>query len=216
MAKEKNKGPKPVEIAVSGVLSLLVGLVGAAVFLAFQPIKTVQEIPPVDEQGLAQVYSVRGKSGTDAHDTWKVKKEAITQGRAGEFELVEQELNRWASSEFRRMARGSGMFHIHPAVPNFRIADDRLHIEVSLEWNVFGGRRKLDSQVSGVFRSRGGVYRFVPDRVHIGSSPLPRSLGNYFLNKVVAAFDIDAELREGWRQIQLLSIEGNKLRIGIS
>jgi len=218
MAKDKHKGPKPVEIAVGGVLSVLLGIMGGALFLALQAPVEVKELPPENERDLAGVYFIRGKSGAQEHQTWSIKKEAVNSSRSGEFEVVEQELNLWAVNDFRQTGGGGGgMLHIKPNTPNFRIADSRLQVALPLEWNVFGARRKIESQAAGTFRQRNGVFTFVPERVYIGACPVPKIFGlsDYFVNKVVAAFDIAPELSDGWAQIQDVSLDGEKLRIVI-
>ncbi len=218
MARQKDKGPKPVEIAVAGVLTLLLGLVGGGLFLALQPIKEVREPVSEDEREFGAVYYVRGRSGTQEHQTWQVKKEAVNSAISGEFEVVEQELNLWAANDFRHIEdSGGGFVHIQPSTPSFRIADSELQAALPLEWNIFGLNRKIQSQARGTFERRGGVYTFSPDRVYIGACPVPRVFGlaDYFVNKVVAAFEVTPEFRDGWSQIEELSLDGETLRFVI-
>lgn len=224
MPKEKDKGPKPFEIVIAAVLSFIIGVLGAGVFLAFQPLEKVNEMPAEEDRVLGKVYYVEGKGGDTTVDgrtvrgTWEPKEGAVRAGRSGTLSLVEQELNQWAAQRLK----GGGSddlpaLHIEPARPNFRLADDQLYVMTSLEWSAFGVERTFDSLVSGPVVSRGGTHELDHEQLYVGSLPVPNLFGlaDRLVRDVVDSYDVPEELREGWANLETVSIDGDTLELVI-
>jgi hypothetical protein len=217
---EKEKGPRPAEIVIAAFLSLLLGAVGSAVFLAFQDPEEVTSLPGAEERGFAVVYHVPGKPGNQTHATWQIKREVVQRQRTGTVPLIEEELNQWAAQEFREGAGDSGdepILHIRPGTPRFRMADGVLFVAMPMEWRVFGTGRKFLSQAHGSFVPRGGQYVFEHERLYIGSLPVPKVFGlsDLLVRRVVNSFDVPNELREGWANLESVSVEDETLRLVI-
>jgi hypothetical protein len=216
MPKEKPKGPRPVEIAIAAVLSAIVGVIGAVAYLALQPLEKVTNLPAEEDRALGRIYYVEGKSGNASHGTWEAKEGAISAGRSGRLQLVEEELNRWAAQRLKgTSAVEMPAVHIEPGVPNFRVADDRLFVTAPLKWSVFGASRTLDGYVSGHFADRGDAPTFERDRVYVGSCPLPEVFARRLFSQVVHSYDLPDAVREGWTNLQTVSIQGNTLDLVI-
>lgn len=217
---DKEKGPRPAEIAVAAVLSAILGLVGAAAFLAFQEPEQVSSMPEEEDRQLGVVYYLPGKPGGNAHATWQAKRDAVQAGRSGTISLVEEELNQWAGQEF---GKGPGeteeapSLHIRPGRPRFRIDEGTFHVGIPLDWNVFGMSREFDSQAQGSFARRDGVHVFAQERVYVGSMPVPNLFGlaDGLVQRVVDSFEVSEELREGWANLESVAVEEESLQLVI-
>lgn len=213
---EKEKGPRPVEIAIAAVLSVIVGFVGAAAFLMFQTPERVSELPDPDDRELGRLYFVEGKSGNASHDTWQPKEAAVKTGRSGRLSLVEEELNRWAAQSLQPDQEAEqGFISVEPGQPEFRIADSLLTIRSPLTWSAFGVSQTFDAQTSGELVQRDGTYVLDHGRVYVGSCPLPGMLGRRLVRDVTATFDLSAELREGWASLESVELDEDALRLVI-
>ncbi len=216
MARKKDRAPKPYEIAIGAILSLILGVAGAVVFLVLQPPEEVKEMPSPEERVFGRVYVVPGKLGTDEHNTWQAKEEAIKAKRSGTITVVEQELNRWAAARFGEEAERTaavGPVQIEPGTPDFRIEGENLVVGLPTEWTVFGQSRELQAQATGVIEKDGGIFRFAHDRVYVGSCRVPGILANRLIRQLVSAFEVSEELREGWASVESAAIEEGKLTV---
>lgn len=216
MAQKKEKGPRPVEIVIAAVLSLILGVLGAVVYLAFQPLEKVTEMPDEEEREFGRVYYVEGSEGDSSDDTWEPKAEAVSTGRSGSLSFVEEELNQWAAQNLD-VERKAGNLNIEPGVPNFRIADGRFYAAVPLTWNLFGTSRTLDSYVSGKFSSQNGSHSLDYERLYVGGCPIPNVFGlaNRLFRDVVESYEVSDELQEGWAALETVSIEDDALTLVI-
>lgn len=218
MAKRnKDEGPKPYEIAVAAVLSLLVGVIGAAGFLAFTPPEEVSELPDEEDREFARVYYVAGEQGGREHATWDLKRQAIEAGQTGTMELVEEELNQWAAATYRDDAEtAAGPLQITAGQPKFHLADN-LQVAADLEWSIFGASQNFQSVAWGNFERRRGEFVFRPERVYIGSCPIPGAFGlaQRMFNRVAGAYEVSPELREGWSQLAAVEVTEGEMKVTI-
>lgn len=216
MAKKKDKGPRPVEIVISAVLSGVLGVAAAIIFLALQPPEEVTEMPAEEDREFGRVYYIAGKGGNASHGTWHPKREAVKAKRSGSISLVEEELNQWASAELKETSEIEKPFlHIEPGVPNFRLAGDVMVVGVPLTWNIFGVSRELDSHTSGRLARKGDGYGFEYDRLYVGSCPVPDILANRLVGDVIASYDVSEGLEEGWAALESVTIEEGSLKLVI-
>lgn len=217
-ASEKNKGPRPVEIAIAAVLSCLLGVVGAIVLLAFQAPEEVTELPPEEDREFGRVYHVQGKKGNASHGTWEAKTEAIKAKKSGKISLVEEELNQWASRQLKETdAVEKPALHIEPGTPNFKIGDDELFVGAPLTWNIFGSSRTFESHTRGHFAAEGDSFVFEHGRIYVGSCPLPDlgGLATRLFRDVADSYNVSESLREGWANLESVSIEEGSLKLVI-
>lgn len=214
---DKKKGPKPVEIVIAAVLSLVVGVVGAAAFLAFQEPEKVDEMPTEEDRQFGIVYYVPGSTGNQNHATWAAKREAIIKGRSGTLPLVAEELNQWVAREYpeKESEGDKPVLHVSPGTPNFRIEEGVFHIMMPLEWSVFGFAHEFRSQASGDFGPKNSVYAFEQDRVYVGSMPVPNVLGmsDSVVKKVLGGFEISEDLYAGWKTLEDVSLDAETLQL---
>jgi len=218
MAKSKNKEPRLWEIVVAAILSLIVGLLGAVAFLVTLAPEEVSELPEPGERELGRVYLIKGEEGDSSHATWEAKEEAVKAQRSGEISVVEEELNQWAEARLGGDGEGSGeasFLHVESGVPNFRLEEGELFVSIPLTWNLFGFAETFESQTSGTFRQRGGSFEFDHDRVYVGSCPLPDFFAKRLVRDVIDSFQPLDELREGWANLENVSLEEEELALVI-
>lgn len=209
MAKSKNKEPRLWEIVVAAILSLIVGVLGAVVFLVTLPQEEVSELPAEGDREIGKIYFVKGSKGDASHGTWEAKEEALKAKRRGSMTVVEEELNQWAEvrlGEEQTRPADQPLLQVVPGVPNFHLTDEELFVSVPLEWNLFGFRRTLGSLTSGTFQEKGGTHVFNHNRVFVGSCPLPGFLAKKLVGDVSASYDVAEELEEGWSNLQSVEI----------
>ncbi|HLS28621.1 MAG TPA: hypothetical protein VK041_08220 [Opitutales bacterium] len=218
MAKSKNKEPRLWEIIVAAILSLVVGFLGAVVFLVTLPPEVVSELPAEEDREIGKVYYVKGGEGDASHATWEAKEEALKAQRRGSMTLVEEELNQWAGvrlGEEQSPGDDQPLLHIVPGVPNFHLTDEELFVSVPLEWSLFGFGRTFDGLTSGTFEETGGRHVLNYDRVYVGSCPLPGFLANKLVRDVTASYDVAEEVEEGWAALQSVEITEEGLALVI-
>lgn len=217
--KDKTKGPRPAEIVIAAVLSLLLGVVGAALFLAFQEPEEVTSMPEPEDREFGVVYYVPGERGNQSHGTWTMKKEVLERKRSGTLVLVEEELNQWVAQEFKEPTGepDGPLLHIRPGTPGFRIEEGVLHAGFPLEWSILGASRKFQSQAIGGFERAGDRYVFDHDRVYVGSMQVPNIFGlsDLLVRRVVNSFEVSDSLREGWANLEDVSLDEETLRLVI-
>jgi hypothetical protein len=216
---DKEKGPKPVEIAVAAVLSLVVGVLGAAAFLAFQEPEKAEKMPAEEDRVFGIVYYVPGSMGNQNHAAWAAKREAVIRGRSGTVPLVAEELNQWVAKEYpnKESAGDKPVLHVSPGTPTFRIDEGAFNIMIPLEWSVFGMSHEFRSQAWGDFVQKKGVYSFDAARVYIGSMPVPNVFGMSasVVRKVLGGFDISEDLYAGWSSLESVSVKDDTRQLVI-
>lgn len=215
-------GPSTTEVALGAVLGLGSGLLAACVFLVFKPVAEVREMPPEDKQVRGTIYYIPGSESSGKGRSWSAKEKQLLAGRS--VELVEDELNAWASSTFaappaakpgEAAASGGGIFQ--PGKPNFKIADGKLRIGFKCFVNWFGlGKDVYVITTGGIVRSGDG-FVFVPESVYLGSCPVhllpavPRPLVAHLLGKK----KVPDELKSAWAKVDEVTLEGTKLTLTI-
>ncbi|MEX2381080.1 MAG: hypothetical protein WD490_01745 [Opitutales bacterium] len=209
------KGPKTYEIVVGAILSLLLGVFLAAVYMVTTPVEVVDEMP--DSPDSTKVYYVTGDAGEQPLQ-WSQKLGALTSGTwSGAFPVSEQELNQWAQSAFAE-SNGSGedgTFVVTPGTPNFRLYGERIQVGADLEYSVFGFGQTIKSQAHGQIIEKGGRFVFEPHELHLGSLPIPRAggLSSLVFNRLRESFEVSEELKQGWERVSYAAVDESVLRI---
>lgn len=175
MASRVNrKAPGPLSACFSGLVTVALGSVLAALHLASLPVAVVRAEPKERVAGVR--YFFEGAS-PGSSDGWKGKFSALAED-GGEVSLSEGDLNGWARASFESVtldeeAKKSTVVII-AGTPNFRIKDDLLQVGLVNTFNFFGHEAPLVLQATGDFE-RGGIgWVFRPSEALIGQLPLHR------------------------------------------
>ncbi len=222
MAKQKEEyDPSLIGIILTAVLGSLLGLLLAGINTAFLPIKTVKELPALEDREKKTVYYVPGdeKGGS----TWKVKSRAYMQQSAGTLILTEGELNTWSRNSFKpdpssKDEGGLLGFKMKLTAPNFRISDGELQLSAKMDVSVMGKSGSIICQSTGSFYNMGGSYTYRADTGFLGSCPIPTiaDLPNRIYNLFGRGFlesEASDELSGPWNQLNDVLVEGNRLKL---
>jgi hypothetical protein len=203
--ERKLYGPSMLEVTCGSVLSVLVGILLAAVFLVFKPVEIVKEMPKAEERKLGTVYYVEGTNDATRAKLWRAKRKALLEGTPGEIVFSEDEINSW-------LAAGSDANAPEPAKPApapkaaaaktpppkageappapppgefFTLASPEVRIADTFQvgmrgtFNYAGSQFPVVVQAQGGFEKQGDVLVYQPDALYIGSLPIhtiPRAL----------------------------------------
>jgi hypothetical protein len=191
-------GPSLTEVALGAVLGLFLGVVAACIYLVFKPVQEVKELPK--EPSRSVVYFIPGSESNAKSKGWQAKEKALIAGTG--VQLVEDELNAWASSQAgppvvakpaakpkpgdkakapakkadeAKADEGKAApldGFVIPAKLNFRIVGDKLQVGMKCTLNWYGLTYDTTVMATGGFRRSGDVFEFAADRVYLGSCPL--------------------------------------------
>lgn len=223
MAKVESasQGPSLTEVILGAVLSLVLGVVLAAVYLALQPVTTGKELPKEPVAGM--VYYLEGSRDSGKARQAAAKQKTLLQG--GSVELSEDELNSLLTSTATPVApapkSGAAAAPATTAItaetPNFRVRDGVLQIAVPVRVSVslLGLDQKIIVQARGGFEKRGEQFVFVPSECYAGSCPLQRlpMVEGMLMKRFVAAAAVPEELAAAWRKLSDVSVQGATLRL---
>ena len=202
-------GPGPGEIILGSILSVLLGALLAAFFLAARPLKVVKAIPEEVESGV--VYFVEGKKDYEASRRWMFKRDVFVQGQS--VEATDGELNFWIGSVYPPPAKGasdSAMFSV--GTPQFRIVDDELKIGALCRINI-GFVHEIGVQSAGGFVKDGDTFKFRPREMMVGGLPAHKlgPLGTILFDRLAGAFVPPEDVAAAWAKLTDVHVEGNVL-----
>src|SRR5882757_8293221 len=89
-------GPSMTEVALGAVLGLIVGVLAACAYLVFKPVSQVKEMPK--EVSRSVVYYIPGSESSAKAKGWQAKQKQFLSNPTFSFDLVEDDLNAWAST----------------------------------------------------------------------------------------------------------------------
>jgi len=203
-------GPGPGEIILGSILSVALGALLAAMFLAARPLKVVKEIPEEVEADV--VYFVEGKKDYEASRRWMFKRDVFVQGQT--VEMTAGELNYWVGSVYPPPAKDApndAIFSV--GTPQFNIADDELKAGVLCRLNVFTLVHEIAVQTAGGFVKVGDSYEFRPREVRVGGLPAHQlgPLGQIIYKQIAGAFVPPEDVAGAWTKLTDVHVEGNVL-----
>ncbi|ACB77095.1 hypothetical protein [Opitutus terrae] len=210
-------GPSWTEVILGAVLSLLLGVVLAAVYLVLKPVAAVKELPK--EPATDVVYYLEGTRDLTKARQAAAKQKAFVQG--GSVVLNEDELNTLlgltpavAKSEAEAAAAEKT---ITPGTPNFRIRDNVLQIGVPVQIKVLGFAQNVIVQARGGFAQRGDRWVFDPTEFYVGSCPLQRlpAVEGMLVKQVMAGATIPEDVAAAWQRLTGVAVEGSALRLTV-
>jgi len=217
--QRKQDGPGWIEVFFGAILSLLLGVVLAALYLVFKPTTTVKELPK--ETIPHMVYYIEG-----TRDSSKVRELGSKRKQFADKKEVafnEDELNTLAmppapehtAKKMELPQPAAAKETITPGTPNFRIRKDVMQIGVPVTLNVYEMDVKVVLQARGNFVKEGEAVVFQPGELFIGSCPLEQlpTVKDYVMKQVVARLTVPDELATMWRNVADAKVDGSLVRI---
>lgn len=207
-------GPGLIEITLGVLLSLTLGILLAALHLIFKPVEVVAKAP--DDAVPGQVYFVEGAVNSSKARQWTRKRQMLADGASADVTFSEEELNAWMASvapQPQKDAPPAGMFT--PEKVNFRINDNVIQIGLLGKVTALDISREVVFQTRGKFVKADEGFTFVPDELYIGSLPVHavQGLAPWFIKRMLASQELPEDLQKTWKQLQLVAVEGNLLRL---
>ncbi len=224
-------GPSWVEVFFGALLSIILGIVLASVYLIAKPVAVVKELPAEIVPGL--VYHIEGSRDSTKGRQWKVKHQQFIAGHS--VAVTEEELNAAVSAltspAANAPAPGKKPDHaakkaeetpsqaiagaIVPGVPNFRIRENEMQIAVPVALNALSLQLDVLVQARGGFEKQGDHFVFEPNTLLIGSLPVHRipALSGFMMGKFFAAQSVPEDIAGAWAKLNHASIEGTQLKL---
>ncbi len=213
--------PSLLSIILVAVFGTALGLILAAVNTAFLPIKTVKELPALEDRVPKTVYFIAGEE--KGGSAWKSKSRAFMQQSPGTLIVTEGELNAWSRASFKPDPGKSDdggilKFKMKATAPNFRIADGEMQISAKISVSLLGKSGDIVCQTKGTFLNMGGNYSFFADSGYLGSCPIPgiAELPNRIFTFFSTGFmesEASDSLRGPWIQLNDVLIDKNRLKL---
>lgn len=205
-------GPSMFEVTLGAALSLFLGAILAAGYLAAQPVETVRSLPR--EPNEDKVYYITGSARSSLGKGWLRKKQQLLEPGQITIQLTEDELNTWlGSSEMQADKEEDEGGIITVKRMNFRIADGSLQVGLPCEVSVYGKTYSLVVQTQGAFTQSGNQFVYEADEVmvgHLAAHRLPL-IGGLVVNRLGAIHEIPYELKEAWETLSDVQVQGRQL-----
>ncbi len=231
-------GPSMTEVALGAVLGLIVGVLAACVYLVFKPVSQVKEMPK--EVSRSVVYYIPGNEGSAKSKNWQAKQKQFLSNPTFTFDLVEEELNAWASTlaaaptapapkpDAKPPAKPpakpaappaeapkpavDGIFN--PGRPNFKVVDGKLQVGGKCLLNWYGLTYETTIVTTGTFKKSGDSVVYSPETLYLGSCPvhlLPAASGA-LLSHLISRVKVPDEVHTAWAKLTGITIEGTTLK----
>ncbi len=204
--------PSWTEVILGAILSTLLGVALAAVFLVLKPVETVRELPEEPEANVA--YFLEGTRDANRARQATAKQRTFLEG--GTVVLNEDELNVLASPATPpKKAEAVPEQMLTAGSPNFRVRESVMQIGVPVRVSVAGIDRRVIVQARGGFEKRGEVFVFSPDELYFGSCPMHRVpvVAGWVMNKFVSGASLPEELAAAWRNVSDVKVEDSSLHL---
>lgn len=204
--------PSWTEVILGAILSLVLGVVLAAVFLVLKPVETVREMPK--EPNPSVVYFLEGTRDSNRSRQATAKQRTFVEG--GTVVLNEDELNVLASPATPpKKADAAPEQMLTAGSPNFRIREGVMQIGVPVRVSVAGIDRRVIVQARGGFEKRGDVFVFSPDELYVGSCPVQRLpvVSGLVMDRFLTGANVPEELAAAWRNVSEVKVEDSSLQL---
>lgn len=213
-------GPGPVEIVLSVLLSLALGVLLAAVHLVFKPVEIVKKAEDAKEVGV--VYFVEGEVNSNKSRQWTRKRQMLADGGPAEVAFSEEELNAWISTAAPAAAPAPGAAAapasvLTPERINFRIRDGVFQAGVVGKLSLFGLEHALVVQTRGDFQPGGDGFAYVAKELYVGSLPVHAvpGLAEVAIRRALASQEVPEDIQATWKKLKLVAVEGNVVKLAL-
>lgn len=200
-----------------GVITALIGMLLGLLSLSVQEATEVRQMPDEEKIEPKTVYYIIGQ---DRGGNYKGMLRAFIEQQKGTIRLQEQDLNRWASDNFKfggpkGAEEEAGLITLKPTAPNFRIANGIMTIGMTVEVGMFGSSHKMRYQTTGVFEPSGSGYAFQPFDSYLGSAHLPPVVVGPTVSGALYGVFTNTEqfpaLHNSWLGLSNVSLDGDSL-----
>ncbi len=219
----RQRPPTWAEVILGALLSVALGIVLGAIYLATRPVKAVGEVPK--DAAPSAVFYVEGIKGYSSTSPAQAKKKAFLDGES--VTVDEAELNVLFSGPTKpppAPAPKNTLAQPPPPPPtkeydvapiNVRIHDGKIQFAEVYTVNEYGLNTNLVVQARGDIVKNGDEFEFVPDVFYVGCCPLQRIpyVRSWLLKKLLFAQPFPADLAAAWAKLTDVSIDGSKLRL---
>jgi hypothetical protein len=206
-------GPGIVEVVFGAVLSLVLGVLLAGLYLVLKPVSVVNQLPALNKREEGMVYYVQGAKGAGEGGQLLRKQQLFLDGRS--VVLTEDELNTWMAS-----SNGTPKKPADPKAPatnelNFHLSKGVLQIGIPYTVDLLGLSGSVIIQAQGTFAKEGDEFVYEPKTILIGSFPVQRvpMLMTLLKKKIYSAQELPDELSAAWKKLENVTIEDNVLRL---
>jgi len=204
-------GPGWGEVLLGVTLSLILGILCAAIYLVFKPVVIAKE--PSEALFQDAIYYLPGATSAAAGRTWMRKKQALIEGHSGDLVLSEEELNAWATASMKPAESSTAT--VVPAQINFRIHENILQIAAPTTFKVLGYEVPVVIQARGNFERAGEHFVFQPAELLIGSLAAHRIPGAVpkVAHYLLQVQPFPADVTEGLKRASHAVVEGDQLHL---
>ena len=209
------KGPGLFEITLGVLLSIILGVVLAALHLLFKPVEVVAEIPAEHDAGA--VYFVEGAINSSKSRQWMRKRQMLADGAAVDVSFNEEELNAWMANLAPQKGEAASTELVVPEKVNFRIRGGIFQVGLLSKVNALGLTRDLVFQTRGTFQPGDAGFVFHADEFFIGSLPTHTvpGLKQFLIKRALASQEIPEDLKTTWSKLKLVAVEDTTLRLSL-
>jgi hypothetical protein len=210
----------PIEIILGSLLSLVLGILLAALYLVLKPVEIVTEMPK--EPKAKALYYLEGRKDWTGGRRWMFKREAFIQGRS--VRVTEDELNAWIESIYpppppapadkaaaeKEIAE---LPFLQARTPTVRILGDELEIGFICQLTAFGFSRPVVAQARGSFVKTASEIVYEPNTLYFGSLPVHRlgPLANLVFKRLEGMYEFPADLTTAWAKLVDARLEKRQL-----
>jgi hypothetical protein len=206
-------GPGIIEVVFGALLSLILGVLLAGVYLVIKPVSVVNQLPALNKREEGMVYYVQGAKGTGQGGQLLRKQQLFLEGRS--VVLTEDELNTWMASSNGAPKKPTDPKTAAANELNFHLSKGVLQIGIPYTVELLGLSGSVIIQAQGTFAKEGDEFVYEPSTILIGSFPAQRipSLMALLKKKIYAAHELPDDLSAAWKKLESVSIEDNALRL---
>lgn len=201
---------------LGAILSIVLGVALAAVYLVLKPVTTAKELPKEPVAGV--VYYLSGSQDSSRTQKAIGKQNVFAQGRSIDFS--EEDLNALVApptpatlaKDKPPAAPASG---VTAGPPNFRIRKGELQIAAPIHISALSLEFDVIVQARGRFARSGDTFVFSPSEVYVGSCPVQRlpSVSGYALGKILASKTLPEGALAAWRKLADVQVDGSTVRL---
>jgi hypothetical protein len=224
MKAKKSRIPGVVSLVADIVVGLVLGGFVAVLWLVAKP-AVILDVPAAPAPaGTAvdrhRVDFIQGRVAPIRNSEWVAKERAFISSTPGSLQLLEQDVNRWISTNFgdadRSVKWAAANLEVKPETPSVRFDGAVTQIGMPIRVTILGAERRLVLQTQGAFVARGKQQVFVPKRVYVGSCPFPVALGGgYIYEKCAGSFVVTDGVKKAWAAIEDIRIEESRMKVAI-
>lgn len=176
--KDEDYGPGMGGVVLSGLITLLIGMVLGGFSLVTQKVDVLSNEPDPDSLIPGKLVYVKGtRSG---RTSWRGKEQAWKAGELSTLILTEAELNQWSDSRLKMKkpvsAEDDGgwlsMFDLEVSPVNFRIIEDKLQMAAEVQLPGLLPGSTYIYQVKGQFQASPEGLEFIPESGSFGQAPI--------------------------------------------